>query len=56
LIAGDVELQLDLLTDQDAAALDGDVPAQAPVLAVDGGLALEARRGCCPNGSGEEPW
>src|SRR5882757_3949583 len=41
---GDVELQADLLRDQHATGLQGGVEVHAPVLAVDGGLALEA----CP--------
>src|SRR5690349_1060632 len=39
---GDVELELDLLGDEDAAGLESGVPGQAPVLAVDGDGALEA--------------
>ena len=39
---GDVELQLDLLGDEHAAGLERGVPGEAPVLAVDGDLALEA--------------
>ena len=39
---GDVELELDLVGDEDAAGLERGVPGEAPVLAVDGGLALEA--------------
>src|SRR5262245_17486665 len=39
---GDVELELDLLGDEDAAGLERGVPGQAPVLAVDGRAALEA--------------
>ena len=39
---GDVELELDLLGDEDAAGLERGVPGQAPVLAVEGGRALEA--------------
>src|SRR6187402_213731 len=42
---GDVELELDLLGDEDAAGLERGVPGEAPVLAVDGGLALEADAG-----------
>src|SRR6187402_2676810 len=38
----DVELELDLLGDEDAAGLERGVPGQAPVLAVDAGAALEA--------------
>ena len=38
----DVELELDLLGDEDAAGLERGVPGQAPVLAVDGGATLEA--------------
>src|SRR5690606_7473062 len=38
----DVELEVDLLAHEDAAGLQGGVPVHAPVLAVDGGLALEA--------------
>src|SRR6478672_10520363 len=38
----DVELELDLLADEHAAGLERGVPGQAPVLAVDGGRALEA--------------
>src|SRR6476659_11485172 len=38
----DVELELDLLGDEHAAGLEGGVVGQAPVLAVDGGAALEA--------------
>src|SRR3954452_19778200 len=38
----DVELELDLLADEDAALVEADVPLEAPVAAVDGRLALEA--------------
>ena len=38
----DVELELDLLGDEDAAGLERGVEGQAPVLAVDAGPALEA--------------
>ena len=38
----DVEVQLDPLGDEHAAGLERGVPGQAPVLAVDGGAALEA--------------
>src|SRR5690349_11607731 len=38
----DVELELDLLGDEDAAGLERGVPGEAPVLAVDAGAALEA--------------
>src|SRR4051794_14969966 len=37
----DVELELDLVRDEDATGLEGGVPADAPVLAVDGRGALE---------------
>src|SRR5213076_2395538 len=39
---GDVELELDLVRHQEAAGLERGVPGQAPVLAGQGGLALEA--------------
>src|SRR5689334_447608 len=39
---GDVELELDLVRHQEATGLEGGVPGQAPVLAGDGGVALEA--------------
>src|SRR6478735_8938189 len=39
---GDVELELDLVRHQQAAGLERGVPGQAPVLAVEDGLALEA--------------
>src|SRR4051812_37233188 len=38
----DVELELDLVGDEDAAGLERGVPGQAPVLAVQRGAALEA--------------
>src|SRR3546814_13950691 len=38
----DVELELDLLGDEHATGLERGVPGEAPVLAVDGDLALEA--------------
>src|SRR6476646_5629852 len=38
----DLELEDDLLADEDAAGLEGGVPADAPVLAVDGHVALQA--------------
>src|SRR5688500_14942002 len=41
----DVELELDLVGDEDAAGLERGVPGEAPVLAVDGDLALEAHAG-----------
>ena len=44
----DVQDDLDLLAHEDAAALDGDVPGQAEVLAVDLGGRLEAGAGAAP--------
>src|SRR3712207_8118026 len=41
---GDLEDELDLVGDEEAAGLDGGVPDQAPVLAVQGAGALEADR------------
>src|SRR3546814_3128690 len=42
---GDLELEGDLLADEHAAGFQGGVPVDAPVLAVDGGGALEADAG-----------
>src|SRR3954453_20598362 len=39
---GDVELELDLVRHQEAAGLQRGVPGQAPLLAGDGGVTLEA--------------
>src|SRR6188472_3238029 len=39
---GDVEVELDLVRHQEATGLEGGVPGQAPVLAGEGGLTLEA--------------
>src|SRR4051812_34734210 len=55
---GDVELELDLLADEDAALVEADVPLQAPVAAVDRRLALEAGPEVVPRvdrGAGELP-
>ena len=48
----DVELELDLVGDQHAAGLERGVPGHAPVLAVDGGAALEADADGCRTGPG----
>src|SRR3954454_23399142 len=42
---GDVELELDLVRHQEATGLERGVPGQAPLLAVEGGAALEAEAG-----------
>src|SRR6478736_1555748 len=44
----DVEVELDLLRDEHAAALEGHVPLEAPVLAVDLALGGEAGAGAAP--------
>ena len=58
LVGGDGDLELDLLADQPAALLEGDVPVEAPVVARDLGRRREARRverrscpGRCPSSS-----
>src|SRR4051794_2058138 len=49
---GDLELEDDLLADEDAAGLEGGVPADAPVLAVDRHVALEAHAAVAPRVDG----
>src|SRR4029078_13124274 len=49
---GDVDLELDLVRDQEAAGLERGVPGQAPLLAVQGGAALEAEAGVAERGLG----
>src|SRR6478752_9781093 len=41
LLECDVNFELDLVADQPAAGLEGDVPVEAPVLAIDLGLGAE---------------
>src|SRR3546814_16771381 len=48
----DVELELDLLGDEHATGLERGVPGEAPVLAVDGDLALEAHADVAERGLG----
>src|SRR5947208_2105964 len=45
---GNVELELDLLADENATLVERDVEVQAPVAAVDGRLAFEARPEIAP--------
>src|SRR3954449_4339756 len=55
---GDVELELDLLADEDAALVEREVPGQVPVATVDRRLALEADAEAAPRvhrGAGELP-
>src|SRR6478672_9737112 len=44
LLECDVDFELDLVADQPAAGLEGDVPVETPVLAIDLGLGVET----CP--------